>query len=312
MNERGALLTVLLMACIFSMNAHQFFTQFSSVSTFELAPVALAGSLPESSERNEQVLHPPTSPNVLQDISAESFYVSYEIPDARVLVQYNPYEVKSLASLTKLMTASLLLTYDIDWDALVEVLPGDIRGGAKTIVKPGDKVAVKDLWEAMLIGSDNDATAALVRYISGSEEEFVEKMNLRANELGLQQTHFVEPTGLEAGNVSTSREYAMVVRGAFKETLVRDTLSRAGAVIRVSGEERKILSTDQRIRYKDDSGDWNYITGKTGFTYAAGYTSAVLGEDNGGRQILIVALDSYSDIDRADDIGRLIEWATRQ
>lgn len=311
MNERAALLIVLLVACVFTMNAHQFVSQFSS-SSLSFVPSALAQTLPERSVRNQPVITPPSSPNLLQDVTALSFYVSHEAPDSRLLLQYQPYEERVLASLTKLMTAVTLLRYDIDWEDNVVILPDDMRGGSRTIIHAGDKVSVQDLWSAMLIGSDNDATAALVRHVSGNEAEFVAKMNNVAVDLGLQQTYFTEPTGLSSKNVSTAREFAMVARAAFRESKIRNTLNRAGQIINITTEDKQLLSTDQRIRYKDDTGNWEYITGKTGFTYAAGYTAAVLGVDAHGRETLVIILDSVNDLMRANDVSQLMEWAARQ
>lgn len=311
MNDRAALPIVLLLSCVFALNAQLFFSSFPSTSYLKFSEPVLAEVLPERTLREEQVLAPPAPASVLQNISARSYYVSHEAPNARLLLQYEPYEVYSLASLTKLATALTLLEYEIDWQNEVVIVPSDIRGGAKTLIRPGYKVSVGDLWAMMLIASDNDATAALVRFVSGDEAQFVRRMNEMATQMSLQQTNFVEPTGLSAGNVSTAREFALIARAVFREDKIKDTLSQAAMMVNLPGGEKRILSTDQLIRYSSNE-NWTYQSAKTGFTYIAGYTSAVLGIDKLDRETVVVTLGSQSNNDRSTDISRLMDWASSQ
>lgn len=308
-SERVALLLALLGMCVVSMNTTQFVSQFPMVIGATPAKASVFEALPSRAERSAAVL--PSNPILLDNISAKSFYISYEQPNSRLLLQSNAFESLPLASLTKLMTALVVLESDVDWSVLVQILPEDIRGGSRSILKVGSEVSLEDLWIAMLVGSDNDAAATLARVVAGSEQEFVKLMNDRASRMGLQQTFFVEPSGLHAGNVSTAREFALIARTAFQSDKIRDTLAQNKAEVSVSRKPISLYNTDQRIRYLTGE-QWQFLTGKTGYTRFAQYTTATLISTTGGVEALIVLLGSDTDVSRADEVRHLAEWALTQ
>lgn len=308
MNERVALLLALLGVCVVSMNATQFVTQFPAMTGVAPAHAAITNTLPERAERAETM---PVAPLFLDTVTAQSFYVSREKPDPQLLLQYNAYESMPLASLTKLMTALVVLDNEPEWGRKVRIMAGDIKGGSRSILRVGSEVTVDDLWVAMLVGSDNDAATALSRVVAGSEDAFVVRMNERAASMSLQQTKFTEPSGLHAGNVSTAREFALLARMALHNDRIKDTLARDSANIVVSGRQVNIYNTDQRIRYVSDN-DWQFSSGKTGYTNAAQYTSATLLKTADGSENLIVLLGSDSDTTRVDDVVHLARWAIHQ
>ncbi|MBI4022341.1 MAG: D-alanyl-D-alanine carboxypeptidase, partial [Candidatus Andersenbacteria bacterium] len=120
----------------------------------------------------------------------------------------NGFERRPIASLTKLMTAIVALDYGIDWDISVEILPAEYVIGGKLLLHPGERVTTRDLFHAMLMGSANNATLALVRQLPVDEREFIRAMNRKAIALGLEQTEFADVTGLDPDNVSTAYEIA--------------------------------------------------------------------------------------------------------
>lgn len=310
--ERVSWVVFLGLLCVISFNTAWFVLSFPRFASGDIVSLAFAESLPDGGElKYARPLALPPTPTFLDQITADGIYVSHEWPAPRLLFMHDAYDERPVASLTKLMTALTLLEYAPNWESVVTISQADMRGGAKSRLAVGDQITVADLWADMLIGSDNDGTAALVRHVAGSEDEFVEKMNNRAKRFGLQQTMFVEPTGLSGQNRSTAKEFAMIARMALRDDHIRKTVSSDKVSIEVSGRTIQINSTDQYIRYHKDvlTEGWRYRAGKTGFTNSAGYTAAVLGTDKNGRETLVVVLGSNSKVDRSLDISALQSWA---
>ncbi len=173
-----------------------------------------------------------------------------------------------LASLTKLMTALVVLDQQPDWKARVRYESSDNRIGAALRIRPGEKLTVRDLFFTMLVASANNATMSLVRSTGLDAETFVRLMNEKAAALGLSQTRFSEPTGLDAGNVSTAYEYAMLTRVALQSPLIAEALGTKQYVFRTSkGILHRLRNTNQLLHT-----DSAVIGGKTGYTDEAGYT----------------------------------------
>ncbi|TSC76219.1 MAG: D-alanyl-D-alanine endopeptidase (penicillin-binding protein 7) [Parcubacteria group bacterium Gr01-1014_31] len=142
-------------------------------------------------------------------------------------------EILPIASLTKLMTAMVLLDHDPDWDQVVPITadalaypqlyvdPGDVT--SEVPFTSGDRVTVRDLWRAMLVASSNQAAGMLAGASSLTEREFVAAMNTKANALGLTRTRFTDPSGLDPYNVSTAAEMARLAAAAFSQPEIART-----------------------------------------------------------------------------------------
>jgi len=168
----------------------------------------------------------------------------------KVIGGKNQNVVLPLASLTKLMTAQVLLGMGINMNKKVTITvaevnytnayidEGDVT--SKIDLRAGDKVLVKDLWNAMLIASSNEAAIALVDNSGISRAQFVKKMNQRAKALGLTHTKFTEPTGIDPKNLSTAKEMAVVARKAFAYTSVSQTSSKPNYVFKEIATGRKV------------------------------------------------------------------------
>ena len=131
-----------------------------------------------------------------------------DLDKGTVLYDKNSEEVRSIASLTKLMTAMVFLECGIDLFDTVTISREDTRASARSHLRPGETFYLIDLLHASLMPSDNRATRALVRATGLSPQEFVGRMNRKADSLGLVNTEFTDPTGLDADNVSTAWETA--------------------------------------------------------------------------------------------------------
>lgn len=257
----------------------------------------------------KDIYRPPALPDFFDSITAKSAMINVVADPPKPLLRYRGDETVALASLTKLMTALVVLDNNPDWAKEVTIESSDIRGGARQRIWPGQKINVSDLWKLMLVGSDNDATAALVRFFDKSESEFVEIMNKKASALGLMQTKFFEPTGLSANNVSTAREFAIIAREAFSEPEIADTLALADTSIRVSGANSHIYNTDQELKKDYIDQAWSFLAGKTGYIEESGYNVALLAKTKTEEKILIVAFGFPSLNNRTEETRHLIDWA---
>lgn len=221
-----------------------------------------------------------------------------------VLWQKNANEVRSIASITKLMTALVFLQNNPGWDTEVTMLPEDNTNGGTHHILEGERVTAENLFYAGLIASDNNSIKALVRSTGLTEEEFVGKMNNRARTLGLINTNFVEPTGLDEDNKSTALEVLKLAQYAFGKDTIVDAVELSTYTFQAkSGQHHKIYSTNKLLdSYLD------IVAGKTGYIGASGYclTAQVKGEE--GQRILAVVLGSDSHDGRFYDLKVLSGW----
>ncbi len=213
----------------------------------------------------------------------------YDSDADRALFATNADAALPIASLTKLMTALLVLE-EGDLTAEVVVQASDLVGGTAMQLVPGEVVTVEDLLWGTLIPSGNDAATALARHMAGSVEAFVGQMNQRAAALGLRQTHFVNPHGLDAaGHLGSVNDLLTLVRHIWDYPLFRQIV--ATAQITVNGH--RLQNTNQLLdRYPGANGI------KTGTTDAAGQC-LIAGFQRDGHQVIAFVLgssDRYSDV----------------
>jgi D-alanyl-D-alanine endopeptidase (penicillin-binding protein 7) len=234
-------------------------------------------------------------------------YAAYN--GAEFLKGDNSETILPLASLTKLMTALVFIETNPDLDAEVAITqqhidyPKNYVGDDPTSEIPlqvGDRVSARDLLSAFLIASSNQSAAALVDASDMSMPEFVFQMNQKARALGLTKTVFFDPSGLDAHNVSTSKEMAIIANEAFHTQELAARCGAAEAAISVYGEKG-----DRVIQIKNRNHSllrFNPEASKTGFLVEAQRT-AVLKKD--GK--IIVVLHARSMNERNGIIGRMIK-----
>ena len=223
----------------------------------------------------EQAGHPP------QAITAPALLV-YDVDAQQILVQRNATAPRAPASLTKLMTALLILEKG-GLEQRVAVEGGDLVGEATMGLQAGEVLTAQELLWGLLIPSGNDAAMALARHHSGQVEEFVQRMNQRAQELGLAQTVFVNPHGFDApGQTSSAQDLLTLTRLLWAYPLFREIVGSAAAT--VAGHS--LVSTNQLL------GSYPNANGvKTGTTSAAGQ-NLIAGIDRNGHQLFAVILGS--------------------
>lgn len=252
---------------------------------------------------------PVSPPAPLSRLSFKAMVVKSESGGDTLAVKFGD-EALPLASLTKLMTALVLLGNEIDWNSEVIFAAEDVRGGATPHLKVGDVLTKKDLWQVMLVGSDNDAAAALVRSAGLTDSEMAAAMNKKAKELGLSTTYFEEPTGLSPLNVSTPNEFAVIAKQALVNPRIAEPLAQNSVTVTVNNKSRIIKSTDQDLKqYQDAAKDgWRFITGKTGYIEASGYNAAIIAEDSSGTRYVTVVFGAPTLKLRVSSAARLLDF----
>ncbi len=243
-----------------------------------------------------------------------------------------------LASITKLMSFSVLAEKNLNWDEVVSLEDSDI-GNLKDYVRPGDrmsllglgagsKIKLRDLIYAALVKSANDAMAAAVRaagFLSlrdpGEGDNFfafAKEMNDRALELGMFSTEFDEPTGLSINNVTTARDLVLLARSVFENKIVQEITSQRAYIIKTSDvlgtSDVNTLQFDStnKLFKKLEGTPYKIIGGKTGFVEESGYNLLVEVENKDGRKYIIVILGATSDEGRFEDAYKLLIFADGQ
>ena len=239
--------------------------------------------------------------------------IAIDLSNGKVLLSKNADRRRSVASLSKLMAALVLLDGGLDLDGVQTISPEDkrlVRRGAPSRLKTGAVYRKRDLLHAALMVSDNVATVALGRSMGWSTQTFARKMTARARKQGLRRTSFQDPTGLSAGNVSTAREMLAILRAAMDHPVIRE-ISRK--------EEYSFLAFDGapgEIHYRHTDHyarrfPWKVEGAKTGFTRAAGYCLAI-GAQVRDQSIGMIFLGARGGLARFDDYARTMLWLEKR
>jgi serine-type D-Ala-D-Ala carboxypeptidase (penicillin-binding protein 5/6) len=225
--------------------------------------------------------------------------------DGRVLWSRNADQRRAMASTTKIMTAVLVLERANLTD--VVTVPKSAHAVAQSTVNltPGESLTVEQLLQIMLVESANDAAYTLAEHVGGSVDGFVRMMNEKAASLGLRNTHYANPHGLDVpGHYSSANDLAALARYAMRKPVFRSTVAlRSVMVPGPHGERRVFPGTDQLL------GKYPGMEGiKTGMTNQAGYC-LVSAAKRGPVEIYGVILGTKSEQARFDQTRRLLDWA---
>jgi len=253
----------------------------------------------------------PASDSVGVKVTAQSVLV-VDNEFNKILYQKNSDQVRSIASLTKLMTALVFLDHNPGWKETIKMQSSDQRAGGIVYLVSGEEFSVYDVFHTMLIASSNEAAVALARSTGLTQEEFITAMNNKAKELGMENTVFADTTGLSQLNQSTAVDVMLMLQTALDQTeILNATTMKAFQVdILNSGRTRKIKSTnlilDREFGVEDQV--YEVLAGKTGYLEVAGYCLATLIGNNQGNEILTVVLGSQSLEDRFNDTKSIAYW----
>ncbi len=222
-----------------------------------------------------------------------------------ILFEQNGFQRRPIASITKLMTAMVAIDYGLDWEKEIEIRPNEYVVGGKLVMGPGESATVKDLFYASLMSSANNATLAYVRSLGVPEREFIRSMNRKAIELGLEQTEFVDVTGLGPKNTSTAYEVARLAEEAWKQYPMTAEASSAREYafsFRGSGREHTMRNSNKLIVNEEVV----FSGSKTGYLNEAGCCLVVKGTGVQDK-IIAVVLGSKNEWDNGQDVLNLLK-----
>jgi D-alanyl-D-alanine carboxypeptidase (penicillin-binding protein 5/6) len=244
----------------------------------------------------------------------EAAWAVYDVHSGTEIIGHNMHKQLPIASLTKLMTAQIILR-DHELDEVVQIpLEAVQTEGVKGGFYAYEKVTIKTLLQAILIGSANDAARSLAIHNAGSEKEFATKMNLEAQYLGLKSAHFYNSTGLDVyptktdngqikGNLMSARDISILVRLLIRNDFVRETVNNEtwyGAS--VDGKFEHYMETTNDLLSQEN------IKGfKTGYTLLAKQCFVSLVEQDKNEYITIV----LGSKDRFGQTQKIINWMGR-
>ena len=242
---------------------------------------------------------------LVPDIRAEAAII-YDPKTGQVLWEQNSLDQRSIASITKVMTATVILEDpNVDLSAPVVVERSDVRAASTTYLRAGYKVTKDDLLHLLLIGSDNAAARALARTSPYGSQGFVEKMNEKAEELGLQSTSYVDPSGLFNANLSSAYDMARLISYVSGNDRISKIMQTPSYTLWTGRRSISVSSTNQLVK----SGDVNVQAGKTGFIRSSGYCLATLLRlPQGGPDIAVVVLGAKSNAGRFWETRHLFNW----
>lgn len=238
---------------------------------------------------------------------------------AAVLINYSNGEIlysrgadqpRSIASLSKLVAAMVLLDMEIDFNDTITITREDSRRSAKSRLRTGYQLTVGDLMHSALMASDNRATRALARSAAGSIDAFVAAMNRKARSIGLSKTIFFDPTGLDKRNKSTALEVAKMLHYAYDYPTIARLTSKKKHRLQILNRKNRYYNIINTNRFT--LSPYKVLAGKTGYIQASDYCLATLVSNSKGERVTAVILGAPKKGLRYREARRLVDWGFRQ
>ncbi|HZS68070.1 MAG TPA: D-alanyl-D-alanine endopeptidase [Burkholderiales bacterium] len=224
-----------------------------------------------------------------------------------VVIDKNADAVTPIASITKLMTAMVILDRGLDLNQRIVISreDSDSLKGTRSRLRPGNILTRGELLLIALMASENRAAAALGRTYPGGLEPFVAAMNAKAAALDMRDSRFVDPTGLSPNNVSSARDLVKLVRAAHEYSVIRDYTTKDRAMVRASDRGRPLSyhNTNGLVR----AHRWDVELSKTGYISEAG-RCLVMRVKLASKDLIVVLLDSWGRQSRIGDANRIKKW----
>jgi serine-type D-Ala-D-Ala endopeptidase (penicillin-binding protein 7) len=240
------------------------------------------------------------------DVRAEAAII-YNPENGQVLWESNSQDQRSIASITKVMTAVVFLEDSPDLNRTVVVERADVRNASTTYLRAGYTVTTGDLLHLLLIASDNAASRTLARVSPHGTAGFIDRMNLKAEELGLNSTSYVDTSGLMSANVSSAYDMARLITYVSGDERIAGIMRKQTHSVGAGRRTITVHSTNQLVM----RGDVDVQAGKTGFIRNAGYCLATLLRlPQGGPQVAVVVLGAKSNAGRFWETRHLFNWMT--
>jgi len=238
------------------------------------------------------------------DVRAEAAII-YNPETGEVLWENHANDQRSIASITKVMTALVFLESNTPLSTMVTVERSDVSRASTTYLRNGFKLTADDLLNLLLVGSDNAAARALARVSYLGYDGFIQRMNEKAKELGLENTVYADPSGLLAENMSSAYDLARLIAYAAADERVGAIMRKTSFSTSVGKSTITANSTNQIVR----SGDIDVVGGKTGFISRSGYCLAtILKLPQSGQQVAFVVLGAKTNAGRFWETRHLFNW----
>ena len=262
--------------------------------------------------RSVQALQVAMTPRFKTDASGElvpdvraAAAIIFNPENGKVLWQENAQDKRSIASITKVMTTVVFLEDNPDLSREVTVERSDVFAASTTYLKANDRITLDNLLHLTLIASDNAAARALARLSHGGTASFVERMNEKALELGLESTSFVDPSGLNPDNVSSAYDLSRLISFAASDDRISPIMRTAEYQVSTTRRTFPIHSTNRLVR----GGEVEVMGGKTGFISKAGYCLATLLRlPATNHNVAVVVLGATSNNGRFWETRHLFNW----
>lgn len=235
--------------------------------------------------------------------------IMIEASTGEILFQKNKDEKLAPASMTKMMSMLLIMEEiengNLKWNEMITTSEkASSMGGSQIFLKVGEKMTVEDLLKGVAIASGNDAVVALAERVSGSEEQFVKRMNTRAQDLGLKNTNFINATGLTADNhYSSAYDMSLIAKELVKHEKILEFTSTYEDYLRKDTKSPFwLVNTNRLVRFKEG------VDGlKTGFTDEAGYClTATMKKDN--MRLITVVMKEENTSKRSSDTTKMLDY----
>lgn len=222
-----------------------------------------------------------------------------------VMLSKNPEAVLPIASLTKLMTAVVVVEAHLPLDDAITITSDDVdtEKNSSSRLAVGSTLSRGELLHLALMSSENRAAHALGRTYPGGLPAFVSAMNAKARLLGMHDTRYVDPTGLNSGNQATARDLATLVKAAYQQPLIRELSISPEHAVRLGNRQLQFRNTNSLVR----SPSWDIGLQKTGYIVEAG-RCLVMQASMAGRKFIMVFLDSAGKYSRQADAERVRRW----
>src|SRR5215470_6531808 len=229
--------------------------------------------------------------------------------EGQLLYAKNTDAVMPIASITKLMTAMVVIDAGLPLDETItiEAADVDVLKGTRSRLKVGMILSRYELLKLALMASENRAAAALARSSPGGLPAFVPAMNQKARDLGMQDTRFLDATGLNPRNVSTAQDLAIMVNAGYQYPLIREFTTSDSHRIALSGRRYQRVVAFRNSNGLVRSRQWEIGLSKTGYISEAG-RCLVMQATIAAKPVIIVLLDSWGKLSRVGDANRIKRW----
>jgi D-alanyl-D-alanine endopeptidase (penicillin-binding protein 7) len=240
---------------------------------------------------------------LIPDVRAAAAIV-FDPATGQVLYEENSQDKRSIASITKVMTALVFLEDNPDLTEEIKIERSDVYAASTTYLKAGDRITAGELLHLLLIPSDNAAARALARSSHGGTTAFIERMNEKAVELGLQNTSFADPSGLNANNISSAFDLSHLITFAASDERIASIMRTPTYTVTTNRRQIPVHSTNHILL----AGDVEVMGAKTGFISKSGYCLASLLRLPQGNPIAVVVLGARSNNGRFWETRHLFTW----